>query len=408
MTAASSTKGGGGKRFAALTVSRIGAAAAQAVQLLLLARETTPTLFGMTSAAFGIATVVATAGDLGTGIFALRERSVDRRSGRVRAAVRLGACSTFTAGIVGFLASLVVLDVTTAMHVAPFWLWAVAERGTETWCNTAIADGRVGWSSASTLGRRLLSVPLFIGLLWNEVPPVFAFSISLATTAVLWWIIVFVKLSPTLPPTVNGDRISSIVASSFPFWVASLSGQLRNADVATVGLFAGGTTAGLYAVGARFGAPVLLVASSAANLLLPHFARTGMSGVRVRSRLLLPAGMCTMLILPVAVFAAPTIVSMLLGSSYQAAARPLQVLLPGLVLAGLSIALGSILQGLNDQKYVAMNGLFAAIGLLLAIALGAWAGGAVGAATAYTGMHSAKCILLIVRLWHLHSVAIKD
>jgi O-antigen/teichoic acid export membrane protein len=383
-----------------LTAARLTGSALQAAQLIMLARLVTPGQFGVVASVLGAATVVAAAGDLGTSTFVLAERARHPASLLVRTAVRVGGVSAMFVALGAFTVTLVVIPLGAALSLGAIWLWAVADRSADALSNVALADGHTAWATSAAIGRRALSLALFFVLLAAGVDAVLAFSLALAAASVVWWQAATVRMRGAFPSGGTGYR--STLSGALPFWGSNLSGQLRAADVPAVAFVAGSLVAADYAVGVRFGAPLLVAATSIANTLLPQVARSGseLNLLRGKKFLLIVAA----LVVGVAggVAAAPWGVPAMLGSSYAAAVVPVQILLPGLVLAGATIALGSVLQGLGDRKFVAWNGILFACALLISIAVSAATFGATGAALAFSAIHGAKMVRLVLRLVRFH------
>lgn len=384
-----------------LLSARVLGATAFAVTLVLLARWSSPREFGLVGAALGALTLGQTIADAGLTTWLVKVRAQDRTDARIPLAQRLATLAAGGFGVV-VLAALVVLGLAerTFLAMAPLALWAAAERATETRLSLSLADGTVRVNAVSLMLRRALLLGAFVLVVGaGQVTPVLGFSTAAAVSGLVGLVhaLLRVPVSSTNGARLRGGGATSIVAESRPYWLHSVASQARNLDVAIVGAVSGPVAAAAFALPARLVTPLIMASSAAASVLLPRASRADKEQVQ---RLLSAVVWVSLLQAPVYAaigIAAPTLVPLLVGNSYENAVTPLRFLLLAVLASSVSAMLVAVAQGLGQASRLAPATLGHAGGVLAGIAVGAVVAGPVGAAVA-TAVASLAFLGVLARL----------
>jgi O-antigen/teichoic acid export membrane protein len=387
-------------QFAWVSIGRLAGALIQAVTMLLLARDLGPKSFGLFSAAFGTAIVFQASLDLGVATLVLKERSANAQSTLIYSALRL----TDSLGLALFILAATLL-LGFGLLVDPFFLlllplaaWAAAERQADVWLSVPLADGDARINTQNLLLRRVATLLLYVGGLSTGIQPAFAFSAGMAITAVLSY--TFVRKLVIQRINTEGVRtpVRAIVRQSWPYWLNSIGVQARNLDTLIVSTVAGAGQAGYYAATSRATGPLRILSTSMATVMLP--ASTSKSPRDTR-RLLRVVGIFAVfscaLYGSLVVFV-PVAVELFLGEIYHEAILPLQIVLAGLVFAGLASLFTSMLQGVGLQLFVAKTAVITTIVCLIFVSFGGSTAGAIGAAIALAASFVVQAIILATQV----------
>lgn len=325
--------------YVSLTLGKTVSAAAQTVLVLLLAMELEPGQLATLLAIYSLASVIAALGDFGLGTLGMREQAYGDPA-KANRAVWLADRLALAMGATGLTVILGTSTVQPALlPAAPLILWAPIERATETKGLQLVAQGRVTQVAILTGGRRLAALAAFF-VLSQWLPPSYAFSLSLASTALAAQAI----MASWLPHSRGMRQLSSkaLLRESLPFALTGLSGQLRNLDTPITAIWLPVPLAAAYGLGSRFASPLLIVFSASANVLLAR-ARTLGSYRLGRFMLTLLSGGA--LLTTAMVVAAPLVALVLryfIGWVTVDDARVMMWVASGYLFAGIGIVLGSL------------------------------------------------------------------
>lgn len=272
------------RSYASLTLARGISAAAQMVLLVLVARATDASTFGLLAATFGVLSVLATVADFGVATVSMRYAARDQLEHASRIA-RMSERVCLAAGVVA-LTVLVTLGLTAypvLLLLAPLALWSLAEKNGETWGLIHLAVGSERLFMSVVAGRRVLALVIFVlGWALSVGHPVLLFSSALAVSSAAGWILLRVRAVPLVPSA--GAAPLSALWEHRAFAINALAGQIRDLDAFLVTAFASAAVAGPYGLGARLWQPVLIAANAAVNLVLRDTTRLGLQGTHQRMR----------------------------------------------------------------------------------------------------------------------------
>lgn len=385
------------RQVVVLVGSRGVAAVLQSVSFMLLSRAVDVRTFGAIGVLTAIAGFALLVTDLGiTATLARARAHHDERL--VAGALRLNDLVT----IVTAVAFAVLAAIAGSPHLA-LGLLALSltlERNTETHLSVFFADGAKFVPAASILGRRVLMLGVFAGLLALRTDGAIAFAVAqlvgVAFSQVLQrWVV------RELAGTNGASDLRSVVAGSWRFWASSVLNQIRILDSAIVGTFASIASAGLYSAAQKLVNPVLLLPASLSQVILPAVARNPSSAVRTTYRVCLLFFATYIVIVPLSFFAGD-VLGLLFGPPYAAAGPILVWAMVGFPLLALAGPLAAVLQGCKDEGFVAVNGAVFAAVALTGMVLGAVFGGPVGVAAAMTICYAIRTPVLVIRIVRRH------
>jgi O-antigen/teichoic acid export membrane protein len=388
-----------------VVLGRVTAAGLQALLLVLAARALAVDDFGHLMAFVGIVTLAQVVIDCGVQTFIARERAARPDSGAVATALNFTKISS-TVMVALLAAGLCVAAVwgdDAYWSMLPLAVWAAGERNADMRFAVTFSDGEVRPSVVNLVGRRALSIIVFVGLLVVDVSAILAFSVACAVAAVSSAVYanVLVRRRVTTPPSIS---YTELLRASVHYWVTSIAGQARNLDVVLVSALSGAGQAGLYSSGSRLVNPLQILPSSLAAVLLPASARGARSRGVLARLLLLACGVVGVLTLVYAVIFAvtPQVIDLALGERYAGATDVIRIILVGLPFASASAMLQAVLQGRDHGRAVAVASSVATAACLLGVATAAPVGGANGAAVALSASFALQALLLavtVVRIW---------
>lgn len=381
------------RTLVALFGARAAASVAQAVMLLLLAREAGPSTFGTVSSIVGLGMFLSVVCDLGAGTYVLKLRAVDPSDPRIRTCLRItnvGAISIVGILLVSYLmyfqASVSIWD------FLPIAVWSALERWAESWVAILIADRREWMAALTIVIRRVLPLGLQIAALAAGADALISFGVPLVVGGVVGLAITVLALRGGI--TGIAAPFSAVFSRSRHFWAATSSSQSRELEPLLVQVVAGPAAAGFYSLGYRLGRPVQLLAVSTAQSLLPHIARGTTSLARRAIVWLLVFGVVLTVIGGALWPLVPWLVDLLAGPGFESAVDPTRFVILFVGLASICFPLGSVLQGAGYEKFVGQLGITIAVISCIACAVGAWNAGAVGAAIAVGASYGVKFIAL--------------
>lgn len=258
------------KSYVVLILTRGISALSQMVIVLMLASKVDASEFGFAMIVFTVATVVASLSDFGLGSYTLRTAA----RGEVSNAVGAAKLSTKLSLIIASI-SLITLfglsfNFSQLLLLSPLVIWALAERNTDTRNNLQIAFGHIWITGSIIAGRRVGSLGIFF-LLQALVNPLVAFSVALCIPSLIG---LAIAITCTKQYTANIDAASYKLAwSARSFGITGIAGQVRNLDTMLVGILGSGAAAGVYGLGTRISAPILIVYQAISSMMLADSRR---------------------------------------------------------------------------------------------------------------------------------------
>lgn len=387
------------RRFAWTVVGRIIAAVLQAASLILVARGAGPETFGYLAAFMGLIIVFQTVFDFGLFTFITKLRASDPKSPSILKALTLYRNIGMALGLVLVMAATLLAGAISVIWwlFIPLALAGWLERQSDVRLNIALADGDVWKNSITLVFRRMLAFALLVAAMETSVDPVLAFGLGSLTAALLSLIISHKLVAlegEHKQPSTRESR--ELLRSSRHFWINSMGVQMRNLDVLLVGVVSTPVVAGFYGSIARSLSPLLLVASSMANVLLPM--ATKMDRKEGRSLVVPTASLMSIITITyssMAVFA-DDLVILAFGSKFLPAVDGFRVVFIGLIFASLSSIQTALLQASGKEKVVGRVSLIASVlslaGIAIGVSLGAVMGAAIGLAFSYVAQ---SCMLFL-------------
>lgn len=383
-----------GRQFAWLFSSRLLGALLQAATFALAARLAGPAEFGVLAATVGVLMAASALADFGVGAYLTRTRAATPDSPHLRGAI---AINEWSAAGVGAAAVALLIGLGTQvdivfLYLAPLGLWIAAEKLCDGLLSLAIADGDTQENTISVLLRRGLALGGFVGGLMLLDSVSLAYSVAAAVASVIGAVAVELRLRARLPK--GRAPMRSVLSRSWPFWINTAATQARNLDASAVALFASPAIAGLYALPSRLTSPLRMIPTTLAQVALPSAAR---QNAKVFKELLraLAVVMSVMAIVLGTVAALAPLMPILLGSAYEPAIVPLQILCAGLLFASLVSFMNSILQGHDRELRVALMAVVTTVYALVAVAVGAGIAGVIGATIGLSSSFLVQALLLL-------------
>jgi O-antigen/teichoic acid export membrane protein len=377
-----------------LVGSRGLAAVLQSVSFMLLSRAVDLHTFGVIGVVTAIAGFALLVSDLGVTATLSRARARQDHA-LVRGALQLNDVVT--------VVSAVVFGVAAGFAAAPGVALAIlavsltVERNVETHLSVFYADGSRFVPAVSILGRRLLMLAVFWGLLQASMDGALAFGIAQLAGATFSQVLQRFTVAP-VARTASPLGLGTVFRGSWRFWASSVLNQVRILDSAIVGAFASVASAGLYAAAQKLVNPLLLLPASLSQVILPAVARDRSNVRRITKRVCGLFLVTYVVIVPVTFFARD-LLDLLFGSPYGDGASILVWAMLGFPMLALSGPLAAILQGLGDEGFVALNGVFFAVVALIAMVGGAIMFGPTGVAAGMTIAYTLRTPVLIVRIF---------
>lgn len=367
----------------------------QAVTLVLLARSTSPDVFALVAAALGLSVFASALTDLGVTPASTREtvhrpeslRGLRRLNSEVAAIVGLAVFASMLVGAYG-------LNSHILAQLSPFALWLFAERLAEFRFAVLVGLGAGATASFSVVIRKIAPLITLILSVTIGIDPVLAISSGYLLGSIASLAVGRGRIADLFHATDRSvlSRRSAFALSS-PFWINSISSQVRQLDVAIVGAGGGAIAASSYAPASRLVSPLLLIPTTLAQAALPSVTRDPTNHRAIRRLFIVGLVPISGMYL-IGIVLAPSILPALLGAAYADAAPVIQVLLVGLVAASFSSMVTSVLQASGHEREAALvNVLWSvvAIGVLFIGSLS----GSVGAAIAMSLGYYAQALTLL-------------
>jgi O-antigen/teichoic acid export membrane protein len=385
-----------------IALARIIANVCQAFSLILLARGITPAEYGTASAFIGISAFVILALDLGASTVILRYgRGALRGAGAEVTYVRSAYLTTWlqciaivaVTAIVGAAAYRGALG---AAFVALLAIWAGFERASETLIAGLIVQSQHLRVAVVTLAKRAVPLGLQVAFLSRGITGVNPYALSLASGAAAIAVCFgFYRVENSLS---RARPFSFPIAESLSYWLAAISTQTRDLETPAIGALVGHAEAGFYSIGAKLQKPFALAAVSAAQTLLPRVAEERGRILRELRSVWIATAACLGIAACCLPLAGPLVVG-LLGQQYAQSTPVVQAA----ILLGVPFAfcspLGALIQAFGGGSTTAVIGLSTAALSLLALAAGAFLGGALMATVfvgaAYCGKYAWLCAVCV-------------
>jgi len=253
----------------------------------------------------------------------------------------------------------------------------------------------------------VVTAVLLLGLRLGTEAVALAFLAGSVASAVFFAALLDARLRVVKMPTVRA--LVELWHESLNFGLSSLSAQLQRADVALVGLVAGAQSAGIFAIPARLTTPIGILPTAFSSALYPRVAADGHSMRAQREAAAVGAMMLAAMVAGMAILfvTADWAVAFLLGPEYAGAAPVLRVYVVAMVAASANQPMSAYLQAVHDERFVARIVMVAAVFGLVAVGVGAAAGGAMGAAFGFAAQQAVVFLVLFARFVRRRSMGIE-
>lgn len=384
--------------FIALAGSRGVAAILLLVTNVLFARWSSPSAFGTVNAILAASTFFFVIADYGMSTYIIRATARFDPS-RLITAFRLNYLSsvigalTLSAGIF-----LIVRDTELPTLLLLLGIGLAFEKSADALLGAHIAQSNKREIAFITIGRRAITLALFIFGHILGAPPIASYTVAYMSGAALSWVMIRISLRNFLPPDITPIKIKLLLSEAKPFLIANASASARNLDTALVANFAGVEAAGLWSASQKLTTPFMLIPGAMASVLLPHSARAERRLLRGLALKVALAHLALTILLILPGIFTTEILNFVLGEAYIGAAPVLSWTLMAFPFIALSTSLGGILQGDKQEKFVAKNGLIFAGILLLAITISTMIAPLYVVAIAVFAVYLAKSISLYVKI----------
>ncbi|MHA6630609.1 lipopolysaccharide biosynthesis protein [Pseudonocardia sichuanensis] len=398
------------RQFSFIALSRIASAAVQAAVGVALARSVDPEQYGFVTAVAGAALFWFIACDLGISSCIGRARAMGDGSS-VDTALFISRWTSVLGGLLAVVVALPVaaqgmrdLVLATALIITAQGL----DKNIDAVLAVSVADGDVRLPATSQLLRRLVTAAVFAVLVGCGFDAVAAYSLAVVCGPLAGHVQIRAHMHRLGVAPRRRHPVGSVLRRSAMFAVNDIAIQSRALDVGLVAVCGSVTGSGLYASAAKLTSPFQLVSSTLAAVLLPRAARsTPADARRAAVKLLVGATLLVAPMLGLAALSGPIVLAVL-GEGYAASAAALAVLLVAMPYMALPAPLASLLQGVGEERSVAVNGVVFAGVILAATGVGALLAGATGAAVGVAAGSALKVITLAVCLTRLPSAAGSD
>lgn len=365
--------------------ARVFGSALQAILLILIARETTVSEFGLFSAAFGVAALICSFCDLGLSVLLPRflmaqeaKKLAQARNLHKLLLVLLLFGSSIFLTICAFTPSL------WQFTYLPILFFAVAlEFQSETQLTIPIAKELAKSVSLSLFLRRFMPLAFFITFSsFVEIDGSLNAAFSLLVGGLIGWLHVYrlnLRLVGELkfePSQVFGLRKD--VAGIMPNQIFV---SARNLDLPLVGYLGGASSAAAYSLGLRFANPVSMIASSIASVVLPRMVGATLQQANYLFRQLVKysISLATLIAIVSPLILGPS-VNFLFGQKYGFAVPVIVVILVASPIIAITAPATSILLGLGLDKRASLIAASYATSFVITVSIGALFSGALGAA----------------------------
>lgn len=390
------------RQFIWISSGRAVAAVLQAVFLVLVARALGPAEFGLYSLVFSTLIIAQVISEAGLGTLIIRERSANPVSSIVGPALRLSNLTALWLATVGVIsiAALGAVGENLLFALIPLAISSALERNADLWMGVALADGDTVANVFNLILRRALGLVILMGFLLISLTPMLAVSCSALMAAALSSIAAHRYVASRVDTRGYPVKARIIVAASWPYWLNSLSGQLRNLDMIIITSLSGSASAGLYAAAGRLTGPLLLIPTSISAVILPAAARhhsTQLSQPAFSARRLIVLTSIAMSVMYLALaIGAPIYFPLLVGAEFGKSVPVFQIILIGLCFSASTTLVSSVLQGRGNPAAPAKAALVAGIFSIILIAVGVKVFGIQGAAAGLALSFVMQLVLLLL------------
>lgn len=380
--------------------ARIVSTAAQAVTLLLMARNLSPPAFAEFAGVLGALTALGILADGGATYALGRHHESAALTTQILRAGRLLSAGTtvISVPVLGTLAHVTGSPVLLAC--LPLCLWIPWERQLEVNSAYLLARKREHVVAAGYLARRVPTLVVVLALP-PTVSPVLAFALSMLATAGAAILVLgrYVRAESSADDGVGrgGPPAGRLLPDPAtwtvlrPFWAAVAGQGVRQFDVAVLSFAAGTAVAGAFAPVSRLVPALLLVPGTYTQMLLGRLASTRKE-LMVRPPLIVAVASIAAF-LPLAL-TTQWWIPMLLGPAYSATVDVARIVIVSLVFATLSSVFASGLHAADLASRVAAGVWTSATATLVLIVLLGSTYGAIGAAYAVAGGYLLQFVLM--------------
>lgn len=336
-------------------IGRICAALFQTAGIILLARWESLEHFGIMASALALGTVIHAFIDFGFSTYIIKERAISPSSPRIMHSLIITSISTKIFNIMA-IALLILIGInsnTFYFYLIPLPLWISYERKSEQLLGVLIADGDNKKATQLLTLRRIYGFVFFIILhvvtTWNDS---LLFSTALLLGAWISHKQTFYLIKNQLEQPVQNIPHMQLFKQAFPYWINSLFAQLRNIDVMLVTIISNPMHGAFFGFVNRAVSPLNMVAISAASVLLPSVAKNEIDSKHYYKVILITTTIASLPFVTL-YFLADYIIPSFLGENYVPTILLIKIICLGLIFFSASSIIGSILQGVHQQKNVA-------------------------------------------------------
>lgn len=364
--------------------SRIFAAGLQAISFVLLARLTTPSVFGEFTAAFAIAASLY--GLTSLGIASLISRSfAEKRFSLLGSALRLNLFSSIFCFSVVAVTSVIVLKIPLLEALIISVLLSsslLLDRYIDIEQSIRIAAKSFKLIVVSQFMRSTTSLISFLAFV-PFLDPVLAFVLGRSLGSLCGLLIIRSNRAHQFKQQkITKELIRELAPLTLHGWAANV----LTLDVALVALLAGSEAAAYYGVSSKLLSPAGVVGNSLAQLTIPIAVKLQReSASKWAKRLLIFIFVGAVCSIPIGLFST-TIPGLLFGSDYSDSGVVLSVMVLGIVPAIFTPVIHAFMQGRGDSALVAKISAPFSVITLFVVGVGALSLGAIGGAIAFTAV----------------------
>lgn len=376
-----------------LTAARLGAAALQAVALIVIARTTPVAHFGAFSIVFAIQSTVFTIGALGLQSYILREMPQGRYA-LVRGALRLNVISSVCAAAIALVSTVGVRQDMIGVLVAAALTGAfLLDKNSGVLQAVSIGVGRVHRPAVSVVVSPMITA---VGVLvlgsWADAPMVYAFA-RLLGASIAWLLVLPSRGLMDGAPVGEGP-----LATLRRVWPLAVNGVVTTAvtfDTAIVGGVGGRVQAAYYSAASKIIAPLAIGTSSVSTVLMPHVAVMDSDSARaVRRRIVWLGVALAVASIPIGLLA-PWGMGLLFGPEYSAAGSTLTALIWAVPSLTVGPLLETYLQATGRERLVAAIAVWYSLASIAGALVGTILLGALGAALSVAVLNLAKVVVQV-------------
>lgn len=350
-----------------------------ALLYLVAAREVSPSEFGSTVSAIALGTAAAGFVDFGTNNHWTRELArraladqafVNRLFSKL--AITVGAALLWCAGVA------ILLPGSALWLAGPITVALVANQAYQVPLRSAARGELV---ALVILADRVFASVLFFAMVTAEVPAPTALWIALSAGSI-GASVVGRSMSPSNLRR-RRPRLTNPWSGAHYFGLTVVANSSQALDLTLLSAAGGPAAAGVYGAVSRWTQPMSLLAAAFSSALAPYAARsTSLRGAWSELRRAIWMPLAAIAVSIAVYFAAPFLVGILLGGSYEGSAATLQVLALVVIPSIICQPLVVILQSFRRDRFVAIVMVIAAVGQLALVLILGGSAGALGAAHA--------------------------